>query len=41
LTTVYLVIAIRWEERSLVAVFGKEYEQYKRTVRWRLVPYVY
>jgi protein-S-isoprenylcysteine O-methyltransferase Ste14 len=41
ITTLYLVLAIPWEERSLTAEFGKEYERYKRRVRWKLVPYVY
>lgn len=41
LTTIYLVIAIPWEERSLMSAFGDEYAQYKRLVRWRLLPYVY
>jgi protein-S-isoprenylcysteine O-methyltransferase Ste14 len=40
-TTIYLVIAIPWEERSLTSAFGDEYEEYKRLVRWRLLPYVY
>jgi protein-S-isoprenylcysteine O-methyltransferase Ste14 len=41
LTTLYLVIAIPWEERSLTAVFGRDYDRYKEEVPWRLVPYVY
>ena len=41
LTTIYLVIAIPWEERSLIAAFGGEYERYKQAVKWRMVPYVY
>ncbi len=41
LTTAYLAIAIPWEERSLAAEFGAEYERYRSTVRWRLLPYVY
>jgi protein-S-isoprenylcysteine O-methyltransferase Ste14 len=41
ITTAYLVIAIPWEERSLVAAFGSEYERYTRLVRWRLVPYLF
>lgn len=40
-TTVYLAIAVPWEERSLVATFGADYVRYQRTVRWRIVPYVY
>jgi protein-S-isoprenylcysteine O-methyltransferase Ste14 len=41
LTTLYLVMAIPWEERSLTAVFGRDYDRYKKEVPWRLVPYVY
>ena len=41
LTTIYLVTAIPWEERSMVGVFGEEYERYKRQVKWRVVPYIY
>jgi methanethiol S-methyltransferase len=41
LTTGYLVIAIPWEERGLVQVFGPEYDAYRRAVRWRMLPGVY
>jgi protein-S-isoprenylcysteine O-methyltransferase Ste14 len=41
LTSLYLVIAIPWEERSMRAVFGEEYARYAETVRWRVIPYVY
>jgi len=41
LTTLYLAIAIRWEERSLTAAFGEDYERYQQQVRWKLVPYLY
>jgi protein-S-isoprenylcysteine O-methyltransferase Ste14 len=40
-SSIYLVIAIPWEERSLAETFGERYERYKRAVRWRVVPYVY
>jgi protein-S-isoprenylcysteine O-methyltransferase Ste14 len=40
-TTLYLAIAIPWEERSLTEAFGADYERYKRQVRWRMVPYIY
>ena len=41
ITTLYLVIAIRWEERSLVRSFGEDYLRYTRQVRWRIVPFIY
>jgi len=41
ITTAYLVIAVPWEEQSLVQTFGDEYRQYQQRVRWRIVPYVY
>jgi len=40
-STAYLAAAIPFEERSLVETFGGEYEDYRRRVRWRMVPYVY
>jgi len=40
-SSIYLFVAIPWEERSLVRTFGKKYEDYKRQVRWRVVPFVY
>jgi len=41
LTTLYLVIAVPWEERSLVKSFGEDYRRYARRVRWRIVPFIY
>ena len=41
MTTIYLVVAIPWEERSLDRAFGDEYHRYKARVRWRLIPYIY
>jgi methanethiol S-methyltransferase len=41
LTTVYLAIAVRFEERSLSEQFGDAYRDYQRTVRWRMLPGVY
>jgi methanethiol S-methyltransferase len=41
ITTVYLVVAIPLEERSLMAAFGTKYQAYTRETRWRLVPFVY
>jgi methanethiol S-methyltransferase len=40
-TTAYLCVAIPWEERSLLRMFGESYARYKRNVRWRMIPYVY
>ena len=41
LTTGYLLVAIPWEERSLLRTFGESYARYQRLVRWRIVPYLY
>ena len=41
ITSIYLVMAVPWEERSLMRSFGEEYAEYKRNVRWRIVPYVF
>lgn len=40
-TTLYIAVAIPWEERGLIAEFGEAYERYRRQVRWRVVPFVY
>jgi len=40
-SSLYLVVAIPWEERSLEASFGDAYRQYKDRVRWRVLPFVY
>jgi protein-S-isoprenylcysteine O-methyltransferase Ste14 len=40
-STGYLALAIPWEERSLVAAFGAQYDSYRRHVRWRMIPGVY
>jgi protein-S-isoprenylcysteine O-methyltransferase Ste14 len=37
-SSAYLVLAIPFEERSLVAAFGEPYRAYQRRVRWRIVP---
>ena len=31
--TLYILIAVRWEERDLIARFGDDYRQYRRQVR--------
>jgi protein-S-isoprenylcysteine O-methyltransferase Ste14 len=40
-STIYLAAAIPWEERNLLETFGPEYEQYRRKVRWRMMPGIY
>jgi methanethiol S-methyltransferase len=40
-STLYLVIAMPWEERSLSAAAGPAYSAYCRRVRWRMVPGLY
>ena len=41
ITTLYLFVAVPWEERALEHEFGEAYRAYKKQVRWRIVPYVY
>jgi methanethiol S-methyltransferase len=41
ITTVYVVLAVPWEERSLLRTLGPAYARYQRMVRWRIVPFVY
>ncbi len=40
-STGYCAAAIPWEERGLVEVFGQAYDDYRRKVRWRMMPGVY
>lgn len=37
-STLYLVVAVPFEERSLVRTFGADYSAYQRRTRWRIVP---
>jgi protein-S-isoprenylcysteine O-methyltransferase Ste14 len=37
-STLYLIAAIPFEERSLVEAFGEKYRAYQRRMRWRLIP---
>jgi len=41
ISTLYLLIAMPFEERSLRKSFGAAYGEYARRVRYRIVPYVY
>ena len=41
ISTAYVLVAIPWEERSLLRLFGEPYADYRRMVRWRILPYVY
>ena len=41
ISSIYLILAIPWEERSLEVAFGDAYRRYKATVSWRVIPYVY
>jgi protein-S-isoprenylcysteine O-methyltransferase Ste14 len=41
ISTVYLIVAIPFEERALTSEFGEAYREYQRQVRWRLVPGVW
>lgn len=41
ISTLYLMLAVPWEERSLTRSFGDEYRRYQQRVRWRILPYLY
>ena len=41
ISTAYLMVAVPFEERSLVGTLGDEYRKYQRRVRWRMIPGVY
>jgi methanethiol S-methyltransferase len=40
-SSLYLMVAVPWEERSLRKSFGEDYDRYTRQVRWRVLPYMY
>jgi methanethiol S-methyltransferase len=41
ISTLYLLIAMPFEERSLRKSFGEKYDEYRQLVPYRLVPFVY
>jgi methanethiol S-methyltransferase len=41
ITTAYLVVAVPWEERSLMRTFGEDYARYSREVTSRMIPFIY
>lgn len=41
ISSAYLIIAIPWEEQSLVIAHGEAYRHYQRSVRWRVIPGVW
>ena len=41
ISSIYLLVAVPWEERSLMQSFGDDYTRYTRAVRWRVIPFVY
>ncbi|HJR60688.1 MAG TPA: isoprenylcysteine carboxylmethyltransferase family protein [Vicinamibacterales bacterium] len=40
-STLYLALAIPFEERGLIETFGPDYASYRKKVRWRMIPGVY
>jgi protein-S-isoprenylcysteine O-methyltransferase Ste14 len=41
ISTLYLAIAVPFEERSLIETFGPDYASYRERVRWRMIPGLY
>jgi protein-S-isoprenylcysteine O-methyltransferase Ste14 len=41
ISTLYIALAIPLEERTLMQVFGADYRDYRRKVRWRMIPGIY
>ena len=40
-STLYLAVAVPFEERGLAETFGPDYASYQEKVRWRMVPGIY
>jgi protein-S-isoprenylcysteine O-methyltransferase Ste14 len=40
-SSAYLVMAIPFEERTLMATSAGDYERYSHRVRWKLIPGLY
>jgi protein-S-isoprenylcysteine O-methyltransferase Ste14 len=40
-SSLYVFVAVPFEERSLIRAYGESYQQYMNRVRWRLLPYLY
>jgi protein-S-isoprenylcysteine O-methyltransferase Ste14 len=41
ISTLYLAVAIPFEERGLIETFGRDYASYREKVRWRMLPGLY
>lgn len=41
LATLYMIVAIPFEEAGLETQFGGRYREYRKAVRWRLIPYIH
>jgi protein-S-isoprenylcysteine O-methyltransferase Ste14 len=41
ISSIYLILAVPWEEQALRRSFQTQYAAYARAVRWRIVPFVY
>jgi protein-S-isoprenylcysteine O-methyltransferase Ste14 len=41
ISSIYLLVAVTWEEQSLMQSFGEDYARYAQQVRWRVIPFVY
>jgi protein-S-isoprenylcysteine O-methyltransferase Ste14 len=41
LSSIYLVVAMRWEEAAMRRVFGDAYDRYRARVPYRVLPGIY